>query len=279
LREIVRRHHAGLGTRGLVALTFDDAYASLLATAGGAIAREQAPIAVFVVTDAARTGASYWWDRVEEAFAHVSAERWRAFEGAVGLPDSYRVGQPARLGPLRPLRQWTLAVHRGRWPESLEPALAELEAAAGAKTSQRSMTFAELERLAASVDLEIGVHTRSHPVIPLLPEQEVREEIAGCYAILRERFGSRVVPVLAFPFGLFDARAQRISREVGMQATLGLGNRTLRGLRAGGVLPRFSMTAEERQWRLSLKLLGLRDRLRGARGAVLECPPLPSATS
>src|SRR2546422_7055564 len=34
LREVVRRHQAGLTTAGLIAVTFDDAYAAVLAATG-----------------------------------------------------------------------------------------------------------------------------------------------------------------------------------------------------------------------------------------------------
>jgi len=279
LREVVRRHQAGLSTAGLIAVTFDDAYAAILATVGDRPRGGRVPTTLFVVTDAARAGTSYWWDRVEDAFARVSPERWRAFEDAIGLPTAYRMGQPAELGPLRPLRQWMLAAHRGRWPTSLEQPLAELETAAGWTTRHRSMTFEELDRLASLPEVDIGVHTQTHAVLPLLSDEEVRTEILGSYHTLRERYAGKVVPLLAFPFGLFDGRTARLANDVGIEAAFGLGNRTLRGVPRSGVLPRFIMAAGATRWRLALKLLGVYERLRRGQGGALACPALPSATS
>src|SRR5437763_3799878 len=279
LREVVRRHQAGLSTAGLIAVTFDDAYAAVLATVEDRPGEVRVPITLFVVTDAARAGTSYWWDRVEDVFARVSPERWRAFEDTIGLPAAYRIGQPADLGPLRPLRQWILAAHGGRWPAALEQPLAALEAGAGWTTRHRSMTFDELDRLGSLPEVEIGVHTQTHAVLPLLPDGEVRQEILGSYHTLRERYAGKAVPLLAFPFGLFDGRTARLASDVGMQAAFGLGNRTLRDVPRSGVLPRFIMAVGETRWRLALKLLGVRERLRRGQRGALACPVLPSATS
>jgi hypothetical protein len=51
LREVVTRHVAGRSTAGLIALTADDAYASLLA-AGPFLERSRVPFTVFAISDA-----------------------------------------------------------------------------------------------------------------------------------------------------------------------------------------------------------------------------------
>ena len=134
LSELVRRHRQGRNTSGLVALTFDDAYAALSSGFREFISREAIPIAIFVVADAAATGSTYWWDRIDDVFPRIPSDRWRAFEDACGLPDEYRRGQSPHYGPLRPLRQWLLYKHAGRWPDALEPALQDLEHDAGYRT-------------------------------------------------------------------------------------------------------------------------------------------------
>ena len=76
------------------------------------------------------------------------------------------------------------------------------------------MTFDELDRLGSLPEVEIGVHTQTHAVLPLLPDGEVRKEILGSYHILRERYAVKAVPLLAFPFGLFDGRTARLASDV-----------------------------------------------------------------
>jgi len=278
LTELVARHDAGRSTARMVAITCDDAYAGLLYDAGEYLRRVAVPLTVFVVTQPARNGSAYWWDRIDEVFPRIAAARWRRFEEACGLPDTYRRGQPAHFGPLRPFRQWILAQFQGRWPDRLEAELATLEQETSHATVQRSMTFAELETLAAQAPVTFGVHTVTHPVLPLLSDGEKEAEIAGCHAELRERLASSV-PILAAPFGLFDAATIRVARAAGMTATLTLGATTLaRSVPRGGI-PRFCLAAAVKPWRTALQLTGIVERVRSARGAEEVYPVLPSPTT
>ncbi len=254
LADLVRRHFAGRSTAGLIAVTVDDAYASLLGEAADFVSREAIPLTVFVVVDAAARGVPYWWDRIDDLFPRVPRERWRAFEEACGLTADYRAGQPARYGPLRPLRQWLLAVHAGRWPHELEPLLHGLEEETGTQTLQRPMTYEELTRFAALPSVDLGVHTLSHPVLPLLPDAALNQEIAAGYRALRERFGN-TVPILAVPFGLFDSRTVLAAREASMMASLTLAGTTLKQHPGRDDLPRFCISRTETP------------------GAQLGCPP------
>jgi len=280
LSELVRRHADNRSTSGLIAVTLDDAYAAVRTTAVREfVSRNAVPLTLFVVATAAETGATYWWDRVDDLFPAVAPDRWRAFEAACGLPEEYRRGQPREHGPLRPLRQWLLAAHTGRWPEHLDAALDALEREVGCRTVHRSMTFDELEDLTSIPGVELGVHTVSHPVLPLLSDLQLREEIAGCHDRLRERFAN-VVPVLAVPFGLYDERTLRASRAAGMMAALTLAGTTLNGRSPDHALPRFCLTGSDTGPRLGLRLLGLPEFVRRcAQRPPALYPALPSATT
>jgi peptidoglycan/xylan/chitin deacetylase (PgdA/CDA1 family) len=279
LGELVQRHAQGRSTSGLIALTLDDAYASLCSEFRDLVSREALPIAIFVVTRAAAKGATYWWDRIEDLFPRVESARWRALEAACGVPEEYRRGQPRDHGPLRPLRQWLLASYAGRWPDHLEPALAALEREVGHQTRHRSMTFQELADLAAMPGVELGVHTVSHPVLPLLPDEDLAQEVAAGFATLRERFRS-VLPILAIPFGLYDERTVRFARSAGMTTCLSLGGGLVDGQLDHQVLPRICINRGETSARLGLRLLGVPDLVRRCLGRPPESyPDLPSATT
>ena len=277
LSELLDRHERGRSTAGLVALTFDDAYVGLLRL--GDLLERGLPITIFALTGTAHVGQRFWWDRVDAVQPRVPEARWRAFEAACGVPAAYRTGQPAEFGPVRPLRQWILARHAGRWPDALEPVLAELERAGGAPEQARGMTFEELARLAARGPVEIGVHTRSHPVLPLLPDTELRAEIRDCHDVIRARFASAVA-VLAAPYGLYDARTLRIARESGMRAVLTLSASTLRKANGGGAVSRFCVMHGAPLWKLQLAVASVTERVNVVRKRVApRYPDLPSATS
>ena len=277
LSELVERHLARRSTAGLVALTFDDAYAGLVSIVD-LVEHQSVPVSIFAVSSAARDGDRFWWDRVDTVHRRTSPERWRTFEDELGLPEDYRRGQPPSLGALRPLRQWVLSKHLGRWPNELEPTLARLEHETGAYCSERSMTFEELAAFAARGPVEIGVHTRSHPVLPFLEDEKLNQEVDGCYRDLRDRF-ENVIPVLAIPFGLCDERTIRLARGAGMTASLTLAPETLSRSAGKDWLPRFCMSASEPTWKLRIRLSGAAEPWQRLIGRALAYPDLPSATT
>ncbi|HZM94936.1 MAG TPA: polysaccharide deacetylase family protein [Vicinamibacterales bacterium] len=279
LSELIARHIRGESTAGLLAATFDDGYAALQGEFSEFVERAGIPIAIFAVTDAASDGQTYWWDRVDNLFPRIARDRWRAFEDACGVCEEYRTGQPREYGPLRPLRQWILATYAGRWPPHLEHELERLEREAGYRTHQRAMTFEELSRFAAMPGVEVGVHTVSHPVLPLLSDSEIEQEIVTAHDTLREHVAN-TIPVLALPFGLYDERTLRLAASAGMSACLTLSGETLGSSALPSGVPRICITKTDSRAKLNLRLLGVPRLVRAICGRRLEpFPALPSATT
>jgi peptidoglycan/xylan/chitin deacetylase (PgdA/CDA1 family) len=269
LSELLERHRAGKSTEGLISLTFDDGYAALPALIGSYVSRVNVPISVFITTRASDQAARFWWDRIDDCFPRISPERWRAFENAVGVPDAYRTGQPAEYGPLRPLRQWIMAQYLGRWPQHLESALSDLEH--GTTSAQRAMSWDEIAAFGANGLVEYGVHTLTHPVLPLLSDKDFADEVGGAHRELLAHVPN-ALPVLAIPFGLYDSRTIDLARRAGMQTSLTLDNRTMRGIPASAAPPRVSMRSGLKKWKLFLRLTVPRKPPSGY-------PALPSATT
>ena len=123
------------------------------------------------------------------------------------------------------------------------------------------------------------MHTVSHPVLPLLPDRELQQEIATAHETLRERF-VKVLPVLAVPFGLYDKRTLRIARSAGMMASLTLAGR-LNNSSGEGDLPRVCITKDDTAAGLGLRLLGVSDLVRSwsGRSGPAAYPDLPSPTT
>ena len=138
------------------------------------------------------------------------------------------------------------------------------------------MTFTELSRFGKMADVEIGVHTVSHPVLPLLSDSDVLREIQDAYDALRERVGN-TIPVLALPFGLYDERTLRLATAAGMVASLTLSGETL-GSTFQSSVPRMCITKTDARAKLNLRLLGVPRLLRACVGRRLDAyPALPSA--
>jgi peptidoglycan/xylan/chitin deacetylase (PgdA/CDA1 family) len=268
LPELLDRWFRSAPTGGLVALTFDDAYRSL-----SSADLSRWPRTLFAVGGYA--GKPFWWDRVDEVFPLVSSERWDRFEAALGLPDAYLAGQSKSFGRLRPLRQWILAEFVGRFPPHGEELLSELEDETGFRTTQRAMSWDELAAAARDPLVDIGVHTQTHCVLPLVSDQEFDQEISNSFTALREVV-PRTIPVLAAPFGLLDRRTLARSASLGIRSVLTLEPRTLPPFVIGRSTPRFCLSNREPVWKLRVKVSGIADRWATNDEAF---PDLPSPTS
>jgi peptidoglycan/xylan/chitin deacetylase (PgdA/CDA1 family) len=269
LKELVVRHRQGKNTAGLFAITFDDAYLSLQ-NAVDFFQREKVPVTVFAVPDALDEARRFWWDRLGAVLDRLTPEEMTVLSDRWRIPQGFRdTWLGTAWGPGRPLRQWVIARYAARWPAEFEGSLQELERAKRVGALDRSMTWEELERLVAAGPIDIGIHTRSHPAMPLLSADEQRLEITAGYDRLRERFPA-TIPVLAAPFGLFNRDTVAVTRELGLDACLGLGNRTLRFEGKTGALPRFCMMHPDSAFKLAPRLSGVVDQIRSWRG---EGPP------
>jgi len=277
LSEFVRIHQTGKSTAGLFAITFDDAYLSLQAAAAF-LQREQIPVTVFAVSDALDAGRAFWWDRLRAVLERLTPRDTTALSDRWAIPAWFRnQWSGPDFPPAWELRQWVVARYAGRWPAELEETLRELERPADLAITDRSMTWSELSDFAGTGPVEIGVHTRSHAALPLLPIAQQRQEIAGCYEALRDHFHT-TSPILAAPFGFFNGDTIAATRASGLQACLGLGDRTMRYGGSMGALPRFCMMHPQSRVRLGPRLSGVFDRIRAWRGkGDAEIPVVPSS--
>ena len=84
------------------------------------------------------------------------------------------------------------------------------------------MTIDEIRRLHSEYDMEIGLHTNTHPILSRMSPEEQAEEIEGCIHALREN-DIPFVWIFAYPNGNpedFDAETQAILRRSGITRAL-----------------------------------------------------------
>jgi len=82
------------------------------------------------------------------------------------------------------------------------------------------MTWDQLAEL-RDAGMEIGSHGIYHPYLTKLPDEEMQEELVGSRAKLQEMLGVSG-DVIAYPFGLHDARVRTAAVEAGYIAGRGL---------------------------------------------------------
>ena len=115
------------------------------------------------------------------------------------------------------------------------------------------LSLAQVERLAAQ-GVRFGAHTRTHPHLPELPDQELEPQIAGSRRDLEKRIGSPV-DVFAYPYGELDDRAVDAVRAAGF-AGAGTTQPRLVGLDEDPyLLPRIEVRSTDSLLRVALHVL------------------------
>lgn len=202
LRELIDRRAHGRSIDRCVAITFDDAYVGVERFAAPMLRELDLPATVFVAVDAAARGSSYWWDVLEHARRSGGAS-WSALLHAVGMPPL-----PPNEASVAAIRDRIISRFAGRLQLAMPDELPDL---------LHSLDASGLRRLAADARFDFGCHTVTHPALSRLSENEQEQEMARAQAWL-EREVLRVVPIVAYPFGLYDARTIRAAHAAGMTA-------------------------------------------------------------
>jgi peptidoglycan/xylan/chitin deacetylase (PgdA/CDA1 family) len=255
---VVARHRAGaLAARargapggsvaaGTVAVTFDDGYLSNLRLAKPALERAGVPATVFVTTAMTGGGRDFWWNDLAVALEHAPTPAGELCLAVGGRERVWAIDEVDRRELLFEIWAW-LRLAR---PDDVLAAVATARAWAGLAPAgppaedARCMTVAELHELLSGGLVDIGAHTRTHPMLSALAPAEQREEIAGSRSDLEAWLG-RPVATFAYPFGHrvteYRAAAVRAVRASGFEAAVAVVERPLSARSPTLELPRHAV--------------------------------------
>jgi len=216
ISEGLRLLEAGRLPERSVAVTFDDGYADNARLALPVLQEVGVPAAFFVATGYLE-GGRMWNDTVLEAVRRIP-------------PGRYDI--PAlRTGPIelqseagrRPLAIALLKAVKHLEPSRRQAAAEALASHCPEPLPQDLMMRREDVRALADAGMEVGGHTRTHPILRLLGDQEAEAEICGGIEDLRAITG-RPVTLFAYPNGRrgedYSDREVTILERVGIEAAL-----------------------------------------------------------
>ena len=202
-----------------VAVTFDDGYADNLYEAKPVLEKYEIPATVFVCSG--YQGREFWWDELDRLVIGSKADL-----GALRLGDG---DKSSGWDPSEGNTEAGFDVRR-KFCQALYHFLLELDVEeqnramdtirnwSGVSSSDalpaRSMRHAELLRLAEGELIEIGAHTRFHPMLSQLSLERQKDEIVASKHELEEILG-RKVDGFAYPNGRTTVGAKRIVIEAG----------------------------------------------------------------
>ena len=212
-----------LPSRGVV-VTFDDGYRDTLDEALPLLERAGIPATVFVTTGS--PGREFWWDELTRVVMESKTP-----------PHDLKLEIPGRSRP------WTVEAKYARpyadgmasrrtWLTEIagdlrllptaerEHVMSALRAWSGlpspddAARRPRALTVAELQQLAACPYIEIGAHTVSHPLLPMLTRKEQQEEVQRSRLDMQLLTG-RSVTSFSYPHGAYSDETLSTVAEAG----------------------------------------------------------------
>jgi len=223
LTELVECLKSGSLPPQTVAVTFDDGYADNLFEGKPVLEKYGIPATVFVCTG--YKGREFWWDELERL---VMSSKVDLGTFSLAVEKNRFIWEPpgpsleadvTRKGSIR--RKFHLALYHfllGLDVGSLHEAMEIIRNWSGISPNQassaRSMTREELSQLADGGLVELGAHTRHHPMLPQLSLAQQREEIVSSKHELEEVLGGKV-DGFAYPNGRATHDTKKIVHEAG----------------------------------------------------------------
>ena len=223
-----------------VAVTFDDGYADNLHNAKPLLERHDAPATMFVTTGYINHEREFYWDELErlllqpgllpeslELVVNGKGYQWELDGAARYTEDEYRqhrhwsVLERNEPGPRHRLYRSLCRMLRPLPEAGRRKVLDDLMTWAGAqpmaRSSHRTLSIGELSRLSEGGLVEVGAHTKTHPVLSALTPREQRAEIRESKTWLEGVLGHPVTS-FSYPYGsINDYTAETVGfvREAG----------------------------------------------------------------
>ena len=215
-----------------VVVTFDDGYADTFLKALPSLEEFNIPATVFVTTGMIGKSGEFWWDEIEELLMElIPTERLAHIQSLIGDPLGERFTKKVVSADLRASLYLELtALMKPSEKNGIASIMAKLRTLSGtkplARDTHRSMTMAELHKLAKNPLIEIGAHTVSHPCLASLDRGRQLKELGDSKRFLETNLGLKIQSV-AYPFGGYDDvndATLSVNRELGF--TLGVTTNT-----------------------------------------------------
>lgn len=196
---------AGALPRKAVSITFDDGYLELMEAAFPVLRDLRLPATVFLVAEHVGSGLPFWWEEVAFRLGILPEEAAIQSLRAIGLEVSVR-----RLG-------WILKIIdalKGMPTRLREEFLGILrESTGGVRLPRMSLNWEEVQKV-QSWGISLGSHSLTHPILPLLSDETLEQELRVSREIIESMTGT-TCRLLAYPNGDHDDRVRAAAQRAG----------------------------------------------------------------
>lgn len=181
--------------RAPLLITFDDGYIDFEKNAWPQLKAKSVPAVQFITTQAVETGEAFWWDKLHSLLVAYGNRQIKGVDG-IELPAWQHETKKQLKESLKQMHPYEAV----SWVDSRCRE-------AGFEMPERSvLDWQTLKRL-NDAGLEVGPHTRTHPIITHLDGEEITQEIVRSYDDLKQNLSS-VLPMFAYPSGYVDEKSR-----------------------------------------------------------------------
>ena len=213
--EIISGNHR---KERFVCFTFDDGYTDTFTTAYPILQEEKIPFCVYITTDFPERKAAFWWNMLED----VLLSRDRINFNLDGKKYAISCGTITEKGEaFSAICQLVLKSKCGisaAWKAIFEP----LDISRSEYAERMAMSWEQINCLGQDPLVTIGAHTRSHPSLAGLDDEEARAEMDDSRRIIQERTGLKV-DHFSYPYGSpmdVTDRDARLVSELGFKSAV-----------------------------------------------------------
>lgn len=195
------------------AITLDDGYRDNYLYAYPILRKYHAPATIFLASGSIGTGNLFWWDKVGYAVWHARIRQLRLtqlgdYRLESGLDRRHAVSAIVeKLKSLPEQRKSSLI------EELIETAEVDIPDILG---EQLVLSWDEVQDMSRN-GVDFGAHTVTHPILPNLPTERARWEIAQSRRDIEARV-RKPIHIFAYPDGAFNAEIVEMVRELGFHA-------------------------------------------------------------
>ena len=193
LRDLVGRLKSGSALQPCtVALTVDDAYADFGEHAYPVFRKYGVPVTIYVISEFAGGRFWLWWDAIRYLVNRAESGRYR-LPGAMKQPEILLTGTASRNEAWIRMAGVTISLTPAEQDQYLLDLQRVFSVSLPGTPPQEfaALHWDELRALDPDI-VEIGAHTRTHPILSRCGLERIVDEVAGSKKVIETQLGRRV---------------------------------------------------------------------------------------
>lgn len=221
LDEVEQVVRGDKGRKDAMLVTFDDGYRDNRTLGGPCLQRYGLGGVIFIATGFVERPRRYWWVWLDDILHAISPTDWRtaldSLPGPAAVRQALRQTEVNGLESRRQVRATMSRLLHELAAEEQTRVLEHLDAFAGSRqrTCLPVLSWEEMRSMRGQ-GFDFGGHTHTHPRLPRLPAEAIRQGLRESQAVFAQQLG-QPAGSFAYPFGEYSEAVVQAVAETGFR--------------------------------------------------------------